>query len=199
MHKIIDFFKKYSQDIFKPVIVLLCICIIIPLALSVTNYITKDAIASNSEKSRNETMARLVDADSFEESTSGEATYYTAYKDKSAVAFIYINQAMGYGGAVEVMTVFDIDGSIKAVDILDASNETPGLGQNVTKKSFYPQYSGKKGEISVVKNGADEEANEINAVTGATISSKAVTAAVNEAVKQFNETMIVGMSGGDAE
>lgn len=199
MHKIVDFFKKYSQDIFKPVIVLLCICIIIPLALSVTNYITKDAIASNSEKNRNETMARLVDADSFEEASQDEITFYAAYKDESAVAFVYINQAKGYGGDIEVMTVFDTDGSIKAVDILDASSETPGLGQNVTKESFYSQYSGKKGEISVVKNNADGEANEINAVTGATISSKAVTNAVNEAVEQFNKTQTVGVVGGEAE
>ena len=103
------------------------------------------------------------------------------------MGYIFTTSEKGYGGEVSVMTAIDTDGNIKAVSVLDASNETPGLGQNVTKSGFYSQYSGLSGEISVVKSGADSENNEIDAVTGATISSRAVTAAVNRALQNFSE------------
>ena len=96
---------------------------------------------------------------------------------------IFVSQANGYGGVVSVMTAIDMNGNIISVEILAASDETPGLGQNVTKESFYSQYAGLKDNVTVVKGGAaNKENNEINAVTGATISSKAVTTAVNQAL-----------------
>ena len=83
------------------------------------------------------------------------------------------------------MTAVDLEGEILAVDILDVTGETPGLGQNAAKEGFYSQFAGKNDKITVVKNGADEDAGEINAVTGATISSKAVTSAVNKALEYY--------------
>ena len=77
-----------------------------------------------------------------------------------------------------VMTAIDPELSIIGIKILDASGETPGLGQNVTKESFYGQFKGK--------------GNKINAVTGASISSKAVTDAVNEAYKYASEILAKG-------
>ena len=85
------------------------------------------------------------------------------------------------------MTAILPDGSVNAVEILDVSNETPGLGQNATQEKFYGQFSGMSGTLSVVKSGADNSAGEINAVTGATITSRAVTKAVNEALDLSKE------------
>ena len=86
------------------------------------------------------------------------------------------------------MTAINPDKTVKAIKILSADDETPGLGQNVLKSDFAKQYSGLKNEISVVKNGADGNKNEVNAVTGATRSSKAVTNAVNKALKAIGGT-----------
>ena len=83
------------------------------------------------------------------------------------------------------MTAVNPDGTVKSVAILDVSNETPGLGQNAAKESFYSQYANKKSGISLLKNGADTAKNEVNAVTGATITSTAVNKAVNTALEQF--------------
>ena len=83
------------------------------------------------------------------------------------------------------MTAVNADGTVKSVAILDVSNETPGLGQNAAKESFYTQYEGKTSGISLLKNGAASAKNEVNAVTGATITSTAVNKAVNKALKQF--------------
>ncbi|MBQ2135904.1 MAG: FMN-binding protein, partial [Clostridia bacterium] len=114
-----------------------------------------------------------------------EVEYYSASKDEEVTAFIFITSAKGYGGDVSVMTAVDLEGEILAVDILDVTGETPGLGQNAAKEGFYSQFAGKNDKITVVKNGADEDAGEINAVTGATISSKAVTSAVNKALEYY--------------
>ncbi|MBQ3816703.1 MAG: hypothetical protein II802_00330 [Clostridia bacterium] len=105
MCKIIEFYKKYRNDIFKPVIVLLCICIVIPLALAVTNRVTEERIEKLSIQKRNTAMSRLVKADEFKEDTfkfQGEdITYYTALKSGEITAFVFINKENGYGGAVE--------------------------------------------------------------------------------------------------
>ena len=192
MNKIKEFIRNNWSDIFKPVTVLLAICVIIPLALSLTNEITAARIENLAAESERETMSELIDADSFEpvsfEGKNGRFDFNIAKDaDGKAVGYIFTTSEKGYGGEVSVMTAIDTDGNIKAVSVLDASNETPGLGQNVTKSGFYSQYSGLSGEISVVKSGADSENNEIDAVTGATISSRAVTAAVNRALQNFSE------------
>lgn len=88
------------------------------------------------------------------------------------------------------MTAINTDGTVAAIEILDASNETPGLGQNVTKQDFYTQYSGVKSGVEVVKDGTGSaDNNTVNAVTGATISSKAVTKSVNTALDYAEKIM----------
>ena len=189
MAKFIELTKSNKNDIIKPVVVLLAICIIIPLALSLTNKITKDKIAELDEKNSSETMASLIKADKFTEEEfkdgENEFTYYFALKDGNIIGYIFKTSEKGYGGDVSVMTAVNTDGTVKSVAILDVSNETPGLGQNAAKESFYSQYADKKSGISLVKNGAESDKNEVNAVTGATITSTAVNKAVNTALKQF--------------
>lgn len=186
-----NLFKKEWQSIFKPVTVLLVICIVISLALSVTNAVTSKEIAKLEEQNKAETMSSLVKADKFQEKTFKEGkeefTYTVALKGKKAVAYIYITSAKGYGGDVSVMTAVSPDGVVKKVAILDVSGETPGLGQNAANKTFYSQFAKKVKDIVLVKNGADKKKNQINAVTGATITSKAVTSAVNEALNLNKE------------
>ena len=189
MANLSEIIKSNKNDIIKPVAVLLAICIIIPLALSLTNRITKDKIAELDEKNSRETMASLIKADSFTEEGfkdgENEFTYNLALKDGEIIGYIFKTAEKGYGGDVSVMTAVNIDGTVKSVAILDVSGETPGLGQNAAKESFYTQYEGKTSGISLLKNGADSDKNEVNAVTGATITSTAVNKAVNQALEQF--------------
>ncbi len=188
--KIKNGYKKCS-DIATPTIVLSVVCIVVTLALSGTNLLTKDIIAELAEKARTEAMVALVDADEFTEKTEKlkldkekiDVTYNLAQKDDKTVAYIFTIDEQGYGGIVSVMTAVNTDGTVYAVKILDAANETPGFGKNITKESFYTQYNGLKQGIEVVKGGkAESDKNQINAVTSATISSNAVTTAVNKAL-----------------
>lgn len=178
--KIISFFKNEKDSIIKPTVVLLCICIIIPLALAVTNSVTVKRIAKLEQKTATEAMAKLVKADKFEEKDNKELenTYFEALRDNSVVAYIFTTYAKGYGGDVKVMTAIAPDGKILNLAILDVSNETPGLGQNVTKSDFYSQFKGKNEQISI---------KDIDTVTSATYSSKAVLNAVNQALDNFQK------------
>lgn len=187
MSKFIEAIKKNREDIIKPVGVLLAICIIIPLALSVTNKVTAKKIAELEAANSKKNMQSLIDADNFEECENGEITYYAAINGGKISAYIFTESSKGYGGDVSVMTAIKPDGTVAGVAILDVSGETPGLGQNAAKESFFSQYIGLKMGVSVLKNGAKAENNEVDAVTGATITSTAVTRAVNKALDDFEK------------
>ncbi len=83
----------------------------------------------------------------------------------------------GYGGEIEVTVGVDNDGVITGV-FVGGSNfaETAGLGARTKEAWFGGQYKGKKAPVSLKKDGGD-----IDAVTSATISSRAVTKAVDKA------------------
>jgi electron transport complex protein RnfG len=85
----------------------------------------------------------------------------------------------GYSPGLSLTIGLDPNGVVTGVDI-GSHEETPGLGANAVKPEFLGQYAGADGPLAVVKTptGAD---GEIAAITGATITSNAVTGAVNMA------------------
>lgn len=179
--KVIEFVKNEKNSIIKPTVVLLCICIIIPLALAVTNKITAPQIAKLEEKTAQEALKELIsDADKFVEGTIDGVSYNTAQKKDEVLALIFTTKAKGYGGkdSVTVMTAVSPSGEILNLKVLDVSNETPGLGQNAQKESWYKQFKGMSGEIKL---------QDIDTMTSATITSKAVMTAVNEALDLFSK------------
>lgn len=197
MDKIKELYNKYS-DVILPTVVLLAICVVVTLALSSTNLLTRGPIAKITAENNKKAMQKVLEAESYTEQTltvDGEDyTYNVAANGEETVGYIFISVAKGYGGDVSVMTAINPDGSVKAVEILDVSNETPGLGQNAAKPDFYEQFIGKSGQTSIVKNGAIAESGEVDALTGATITSKAVSNAVNEAISLAKN--IISTEGG---
>lgn len=194
LDKVVAFYKKIS-DVATPTLVLAVICIVVTLALSSTNLLTAGKIEALTIETKNKAMSKLIEADEYHElpakTSYGDITYNAAIKDGDTIGCIFVTEANGYGGTISVMTAVDMDCNIIAVEILAASDETPGLGQNVTKSDWYAQFSGLKGDITVIKGGsANHDNNEINAVTGATISSKAVTTAVNQALDYAQEVIV---------
>ena len=91
----------------------------------------------------------------------------------------------GYGGNITVSIGITTEGEVKGVEFLTIS-ETAGLGMNATQPEWKGQYAGKTVEsFSVTKSGASAD-NEIDAIGGATITSNAVTGAVNAALYFIN-------------
>ncbi len=82
-----------------------------------------------------------------------------------------------------MLVAMNEDGSIKAVSVVSLS-ETPGLGTKVQDGGFLEQYKGKSEKLTAVKSAPSAD-NEIQAVTGATRSSKGVTEAVNIALEVY--------------
>lgn len=104
--------------------------------------------------------------------------------DASGAAVGYVVTATskdGYGGAITVSVGFKEDGTVNNIEFL-ALSETAGLGMNASQPEWKGQYTGKNVDsFTVTKNGAAAD-NEIDAISGATITSNAVTGAVNGAV-----------------
>lgn len=95
----------------------------------------------------------------------------------------------GYGGDIELMVGITMEGSISGISILSIS-ETPGLGMQAGDV-LVPQFAGRTAEAFVyTKTGAAAE-NEIDAISGATITTRAVTNAVNAGLFYF-ETLLKG-------
>lgn len=178
---------KKIFSIIKPAISLVVFCAVITAALAGTNLITKDRIAELAVKKQEDAMRKICEADEYRKYTvehkDASYTYYVAKTDGQPVCYIFTATASGYGGDVSVMTGINPDGTVKSVEILDASGETPGMGQNVKKESFISQYASKSGKVNLSKTESNDTT--VTAITGATISSTAVTDCVNSALEMF--------------
>lgn len=180
----------------KPVIVLLVICIVATAALAYFNEITKDIIAEQEAKAEIEALLEVmpnVDTEALTDSEVADvankisfsdetlSAIYKATKDGEFAGYIVKTSAKGYGGQVVVMTGIDANGVITGTKVLSHS-ETAGLGAKAAvngEGSWISQYVGKTaGNLEVVKTG-NAAAGEVDAITSATVTSKAVTRAVN--------------------
>ena len=178
--------KMNPKAILVPAIALLLICLVATTLLAGTNMITSEKIALNAvEKENASRMVVLPEASDFSEvkTLESEITYCEALaEDGTKIGYVFTSGAKGYGGTVGVMIGVDNDGVITGIEILSHA-ETPGLGANATGEAFKSRFNGKSGELTVDKNSNDGQ--NIQAITAATITSKAVVSAVNAALAEF--------------
>lgn len=104
----------------------------------------------------------------------------------SAVGYVVSSTSKdGFGGEVKLSVGINGEGKVTGIAFLSLA-ETPGLGMNATGDEFKGQFAGKNAEaLAVTKAGSPAE-NEIQAMSGATITSEAVTNAVNAAIYFVN-------------
>ena len=108
---------------------------------------------------------------------------YTALDASGSVVGYIVNVTNkdGFGGEIAACVGLDTEGAVTGLEFLSIE-ETAGLGMNAKEESFRSQYVGPAvDEFSVTKEGKSAD-NEIQALSGATITSKAVTCAVNTAI-----------------
>lgn len=114
-------------------------------------------------------------------------TIYEA-KDASGNVVGYdfdVSEMEGYGGEINFIVGIDNEGAITGISILKIS-ETAGLGMKAKEADFRDQYVGKAVESFVVTKTGKTADNEIDAISAATITSKAMTKGVNAAIVAFN-------------
>lgn len=177
------------KAILLPALALLLIAGVSSFLLAFVNDVTAPIIAEREAAERAEAMAAVLPAAATfsEEKTVSltvdgedeEIVYYEGLDSTGAlIGYVFTASGAGYGGDVAVMTGVDMDGVVTNIEITSI-NETPGLGMRAQEESFLSQYIGKSGSLTVSKTAAGDE---IQALTGATITSTAVTDAVNAAL-----------------
>ena len=192
----------------KDALILFAITLVAGACLGGVYEITKDPIAAANRAAKERAFrAVLADADSFamddysvaldkantevKELDFGNVSVDECVTgmDASGAVIGYVvttTSKEGYNGDVTVSVGITSDGEIKGIEFLNYKKESPGLGQNAAKPEWKGQLADKKVEkFSVTKSGAASD-DEIDAISGATITSNAVTNAVNTALYFVN-------------
>ncbi len=178
--------NKSFKEIALPAIMLFVIAAICTALLAGTNLLTKDKIAQLAVEAENSAKAAVLTAASFSDNKTAvvdgkENIYYEAYdENNNVIGYVFSVTVKSYGGDLSCMVGISTEGKVTGVEITTI-NDTPGLGMKATGEDFLNQFKGKEAGITVNKNSSSD--TEIQAITGATISSQAVTDAVNEAFK----------------
>ena len=191
-----------KNTIAKDTVRITLITLVAGFALGLVNEITKEPIAQQEAKAKAEACkAVFADADDFAaiEDLSGAADAlesagltgkadvneaYEAKKGGETVGYVItVTDHEGYGGDIQFSVGVSTDDTLTGISILSIG-ETAGLGMKATEPSFYNQYVNKQADKFVVsKDGGDGE--QIDALSGATITSRAVTGAVNAALGYY--------------
>lgn len=175
------------ETIVRPVLVLVVICLITSTLLALTNSVTAPIITANEEAAANAAYLEVLpEADSFTNLTEQVDTenITAAMKANNGAGWCIQAAGKGYGGDVPVVVAFDNEGTILAVKFMQNS-ESAGFGMRLWDGSadggvFAESLKGKSGSVALKEDGVD-------GLSGATISSKAVVAAVNSAMECLAE------------
>ncbi len=186
-----------KKAVFFPILSLLVLVVITVLAVSVTHYFTADAIAAAETRALTQSIEAVLPGAIPGEGVAADGEVAMTYYDCADAAGdplgrAYRVTAAGYGGTLVVLVGIRTDGSIGGVRILESS-ETPGMGKKAEDPAFYTQYDGQSGTLTVIRSGAAAD-GQISAIAGATITSKAVTGAVNSATAHFNADTARGVT-----
>lgn len=171
----------------KPVIVLALITTIISALLIVTYnltykdtsaIITDDMLAKCIELAGEGDYNVVTDL----EVTLPEAVKKVVKNQNGDILFEVVTKGYNKDG-LDLLISMNSDGSVGGISVLSIS-ETPGLGTKVNDNDFLSKFNGISGEAVIVKQQSTSE-NEVQAVTGATYSSKGVATAVNTAIEAY--------------
>jgi electron transport complex protein RnfG len=116
---------------------------------------------------------------------------WTALRNGKDVGRVFETLGQGYSGPITLMFGMDSSGAVTGLRIL-SHTETPGLGAKITTAQFRDQFRNKRPEQLILRK-HDPARGQIDAVTGATISSRAVTRALSTTIESFNSEK----AGGD--
>lgn len=181
----------------KNTISLMLITVVAGLLLGLVYEITKEPIATQQKHAKEEAYKEVfAGADTFEEikvenkkvdselekqglNASINETMKVLNKDGSLAGYVLtVTDHEGYGGDIQFAMGVKLDGTVNGISFLSIS-ETAGLGMKAQEDHFKNQFAGKKVKhFAYTKNGASAD-NEIDALSGATITTNAVTNGVN--------------------
>ncbi|OQB14715.1 MAG: Electron transport complex protein RnfD [Firmicutes bacterium ADurb.Bin193] len=177
--------------------ILFLIAAVVALALALGNKFTQDRIKAREFEEAAKSQQKVFDGvgkivvnsgATLEVKEGTSVTSLTMYElDTGITVYAAECSPKGYKSDIKMTVGIDENLKVTGVSITDASGETTGLGTRVTEPEFIGQFVGKTKDITI--NGTAPNENGIDAITGATVSSKAVTAGVNDALKAVEEAL----------
>lgn len=189
-----------ENRIVKDAVILTVIALLLSVVLGFVNEITKDKIAEQNELKKQNAYAAVYNGVTFESSEELDALVTASEETLTAAGFggVVINEAMtavengepagyvlnittanGYGGDIDLAIGVTAQGKMTGLSII-SNSETAGLGANCSKASFTDQFAEIDAEqIEFTKSGKTDPATQIDAISSATITTTAVTGAVN--------------------
>ena len=181
-------FKEYIA----PVVVLVAICLVITLALALTNNVTAPVIEANDKAAADANRIELLpDGDAFTEYTGellatedGKVYIQDVYQADNGAGMVVTAVTKSFGGALTEMIGIDQNGAITGV-VVTKHSDTAGLGTKAHEPGYLKQYVGVT-ELNCI--GAKDESktgNGITYVSGASISSNAVHYGIYEVLQQY--------------
>ena len=177
------------EEFIKPILVLVAICFVVTFALAFIYGITEPIIETNSAAAAAETRAELLEASEGQFDVY-DGDLYVDSDNKITVTECYVAQnksgcvvtavSNSYGGDLTAMIGIDENGAITAVEVTDAS-DTPGVGSKAQLPDHLNQYV----NLTELTNVQVKKDANVNAVTGASVSSGAVHRCVYGALEQY--------------
>jgi len=185
------------KAIFKLIITLTIICAVAAIALSVVHQVTLKPIAYQKRMEKVRALKKVLptydnhpDKDTLKvQGENGKPVDVSlAKKGKKllAVAFRVVSHK-GYGGDIDILMGVDTKGKITGIEILSMS-ETPGLGARIEEPAFKKQFVGKT--LKNTKWAVKKDGGDIDQITGATISPRAVTGALHRGLQLFEKKIL---------
>ena len=166
----------FTQEILKPFIVLVCICLIAAALLGYTHGVTNPIILKMQEKAAQEARAAVLPgATSFTKvDCDTEALgIVEAYKEDNGLGYVMVAQNKGYGGEVVATVGLDQYGNIVGI-LADVSSETQGVGTKVGIQAYLDNYIG------------NAHPAQVDGISGATYSSNAMRESIVAIVNAFD-------------
>ena len=156
-------------------ITLMVVGLIASLALALSNQYTSGLIADQTSTELQKSLKVVMpDADDFKQ----KDYYYEAYKNSQLIGKVVTIETSGYSSMIKLLVGLDNSNKIVGVKVL-SQVETPGLGSRIQEESFLSQFIGKDAAALKLK----KDGGNIDGITGATISSRAVVNSIQEALK----------------
>lgn len=192
-----------------PVVIITCVA---GVALALVNEVTKDSIAESKKQAKAEALAAVLppfendptsdvrevalDPEAYPEAGDNPLTFYAGRDGAGKLTGWGIESAVesGYSGHYSLVFGIDPEGRVQKVQVLE-QRETPGLGTKSTDEAWLSQFEGKAladFQFTVAKDGGD-----VDAITGATISSRAVSRCIEQGLQQY-EAEFKGQDPGPA-
>jgi len=181
------------KSLIKITTVLTLVCIICAFSLSFVHCTAKEKIAANAKKAVNDAIAVLApQVEKIEQLPLEDEIVYKLSSADDFIGYAFIAQGQGYQGKIKILSIIGPKlQKLLGIEIVE-SVETPGLGAKINEAPFKGQFK----DISVKTNieclkTAPQADGQIQAITGATVSSRAVVNILNKKVEQLKKILPV--------